>query len=62
MTAMSMKLGPALKICAKIDTMRCDVKEKQEQWYSWKYDGSAISKLAGTQQLVGTLTCCLASC
>ncbi|KAJ9600101.1 hypothetical protein L9F63_009612, partial [Diploptera punctata] len=28
MTAMSMKLGPALKICAKIDTMRCDVKEK----------------------------------
>ncbi|XP_068084358.1 polyhomeotic-proximal chromatin protein [Anabrus simplex] len=28
MSAMSMKLGPALKICAKIDTMRCDVKDK----------------------------------
>ena len=23
MSAMSMKLGPALKICAKIDAMRC---------------------------------------
>ncbi|XP_046395872.1 polyhomeotic-like protein 2 isoform X3 [Ischnura elegans] len=28
MTAMSMKLGPALKICARIDTMRGDMKEK----------------------------------
>jgi hypothetical protein len=28
MTVMSMKLGLALKICAKIDTVCCDIKEK----------------------------------